>query len=126
MKGLFVTKADGEREPFRAEKLEMSLLRAGATPQAGVAIVEEVVKSSRDGISTEDIYRKAFDLLRREDAPAVAARYSIKRAVFSLGPSGFPFEQFFAEVLKAHGWKTRTGVILSGRCAQHEVDVLGI
>lgn len=73
---------------------------------------------------TEDIYAHAFDMLRDDGAPAVAARYSVKRAIFALGPSGFPFEQFFAEVLMAHGWKTRTGVTLTGRCAPHEVDVL--
>jgi len=74
--------------------------------------------------TTEEIYRRAFDILRKEEAPPVAARYSVKRAVFELGPSGFPFEQFLAEVLRAHGWKTRTGVALTGRCAPHEVDVV--
>jgi len=73
---------------------------------------------------TEEIYRHAFEMLRKEEESPVAARYSMKRAVFALGPSGFPFELFFAEVLKAHGWTTRTDVILMGRCASHEVDVL--
>ncbi len=124
MKPLFVTKADGAQERFRPEKLEMSLLRAGATPDIALGIVERVVAAVVDGVTTEAIYTRAFDMLRTKEIPAVAARYSIKRAVFALGPSGFPFEQFFAEVLKAHGWKTRTGVIVQGRCAQHEVDVL--
>jgi Holliday junction resolvase len=62
--------------------------------------------------------------LKKEEATPVAARYSVKRAVFALGPSGFPFEQFLAEILRAHGWSTRTGVALNGRCAPHEVDVL--
>ncbi|MFA7310060.1 MAG: restriction endonuclease, partial [Candidatus Paceibacterota bacterium] len=57
-------------------------------------------------------------------ATPVAARYSMKRAVFALGPSGFPFEQFLAEVLRGHGWSVRTDVTLTGRCAPHEVDVL--
>ncbi|MDP2648439.1 MAG: restriction endonuclease, partial [bacterium] len=66
----------------------------------------------------------AFEVLRKEESTPIAARYSVKRAVFSLGPSGFPFEQFFAEVLRAHGWRARSDVTLRGRCASHEVDVL--
>lgn len=87
-------------------------------------ILQKVQKDMRNGMTTEEIYRHAFQILQHESAPAVAARYSIKRALFALGPSGFPFEQFFAEVLRAHGWTARTGMALTGRCAPHEVDVL--
>ena len=73
---------------------------------------------------TDDIYARAYEILQREETVPVAARYSVKRAVFALGPSGFPFEQFIAEILRAHGWRTSTGVALTGRCAPHEVDVL--
>jgi hypothetical protein len=73
---------------------------------------------------TEEIYHRAFSMLQNESPAHVAARYSIKRAVFALGPSGFPFEQFLAEVLRAHGWSARTGVAMTGRCVPHEVDVL--
>lgn len=121
---VLVTKADGEQEPFDPTKLEMSLQHAGASSTVRARITARILHELRPGMSTEEIYRRAFDLLRHEEAPPVAARYSIKRAVFSLGPSGFPFEQFLAEVLRAHGWSARTGVALTGRCAPHEVDVL--
>lgn len=87
-------------------------------------IASRIMRDLKSGETTEQIYRRAFDILRRDEAPPVAARYSVKRAVFELGPSGFPFEQFLAEVLRAHGWNTRTGVALNGKCAPHEVDVL--
>lgn len=124
MKQIFITKADGEREPFDPHKLDQSLARAGAHSDSRVKILERVGKELREGMRTEDIYTHAFDMLREEAQPAVAARYSVKRAIFALGPSGFPFEQFLAEVLKAHGWTAQTGVALTGRCAPHEVDVL--
>jgi hypothetical protein len=119
-----ITKADGEKEIFDPAKLRLSLEWAGAERGECDNILERVGADVRDGATTEDIYQHAFQLLRQHSAPAVAARYSIKRALFALGPSGFPFEQFFAEVLRAHGWKTQTGVALTGRCAPHEVDVL--
>ncbi|MBI5456551.1 restriction endonuclease [Candidatus Kaiserbacteria bacterium] len=124
MASVYVMKADGEREPYDESKLNSSLQRAGAPQSARDTILQHVNAEIRDGMTTEDIYRHAFALLREINVPAVAARYSVKRAIFALGPSGFPFEQFFAEVLKSHGWSARTGVSLQGRCAPHEVDVL--
>src|SRR3989338_4325988 len=120
---IFITKADGEQEPFDTAKLEMSLERAGASATARARIAARILHELHPGITTEEIYRHAFEMLRKEEEPPIAARYSVKRAVFDLGPSGFPFEQFLAEVLRAHGWAARTGVALNGRCAPHEVDV---
>lgn len=124
MSGILITKADGEKEVFDPRKLDASLQRAGAAKDARSHILKRIERELTDGMRTEDIYERAFEYLREEGTPAVAARYSVKRAIFSLGPSGFPFEQFLAEVLKAHGWRTRTGVAMTGRCAPHEVDVL--
>lgn len=121
---MWIVKSDGEREPFDPHKLDSSLARAGATSNSRVHILEHIQKELRDGMRTEDIYAHAFEMLRDEGTPAVAARYSVKRAIFALGPSGFPFEQFLAEVLRAHGWTAQTGMGLTGRCAPHEVDVL--
>ena len=123
-KTFLITKADGEQEPFDTEKLGLSLSRAGSSADASQRIVRRLSEEVRQGMTTEEIYGRTFGLLQEEGAPAVAARYSVKRAVFALGPSGFPFEQFFAEVLRAHGWSARTGVALNGRCVPHEVDVL--
>lgn len=121
---LLITKANGEQEFFDAGKLDRSLERAGASLDARRAIHSRVEQEMREGMTTDDIYAHAFDLLKKEEKPAVAARYSIKRAVFDLGPKGYPFEKYFAEVLRAHGWRTRFELMMMGRCAPHEVDVL--
>ena len=120
---ILVTKADGEQERFDPTKLEHSLALSGASSTMRAKVLAHVLHELKPGMMTEEIYTHAFDMLRREEVTPVAARYSIKRAVFALGPSGFPFEQFLAEVFKAHGWNTKTGVALNGRCAPHEVDV---
>jgi hypothetical protein len=119
-----IKKADGELEAFDPAKLEHSLAHAGASSTMRARVLSEVMKELHEGIMTEDIYRRAFHLLREHETAPVAARYSIKRAVFALGPSGFPFERFLGEVFKAHGWRVETEVTLVGRCAPHEVDVL--
>jgi len=119
-----ITKADGEKEPFDPSKLEHSLGRAGASTTMRARILAEVIRELRPNMTTESIYRRAFQLLQKEEKLPVAARYSMKRALFGLGPSGFPFEQFLAEVLRAHGWSVMTDQMLLGRCAPHEVDVV--
>ena len=118
-----VTKSSGEREPFDEGKLRTSLLRAGATSQAAEDIVEHIAKELEDGITTSRIYRHAFLLLKKQDR-IHAARYSMKRALLALGPSGFPFERFVGEIFKARGYATKTGVEVKGRCATHELDLL--
>jgi hypothetical protein len=117
-----ITKADGSVEFFKVEKLRRSLRRAGASPREVNEIVTEVNESLYDGILTQEIYRNAFALLRDSKPPA-AARYSLRRALFNLGPTGFPFEKFLARLFEADGYKTKTGITIDGRCASHEIDI---
>lgn len=117
-----IIKADGSAEYFKVEKLRRSLRRAGADPEEVNRIIAEVDNSLYDGIKTQEIYRKAFSLLRNSRPPA-AARYSLRRALFNLGPTGFPFEKFLARLFNENGYETKTGIILQGNCAPHEIDV---
>jgi Restriction endonuclease len=41
-----------------------------------------------------------------------------------LGPSGFPFEDFIAEVFRSQGYEAVTGQVVKGFCVEHEVDVV--
>jgi hypothetical protein len=117
-----VTKADGALEYFKVEKLRRSLRRAGATAGEVNEIVGGLSADLYEGITTQEIYRRAFSLLRQKEAPA-AARYSLRRALFSLGPTGFPFEQFLARLFEGGGYAVRTGTVIDGRCAPHEIDI---
>ncbi len=117
-----VIKADGNREPFHTDKLRSSLRRAGATESEIEDIVAQTETVLYDGITTQEIYRLAFEMLRQSDAP-IRARYSLRRALFGLGPTGFPFEDFLSRLFQAEGYTTQTRVILQGHCAEHELDV---
>ncbi len=72
--------------------------------------------------STKKIYRRAFALLRKEATPA-AARYSLKRSVMNLGPTGYPFERLWGRVLETRGFESQVGVTLRGMHVAHEIDV---
>jgi len=117
-----VVKADGTSEVFRVEKLKQSLKRAGATKVEITSIISQIERTLYDGIKTQEIYRHAFELLRESDKPA-QARYSLRRALFGLGPTGFPFEDFLAKMFENEGYTTRTGIELQGHGALHELDV---
>lgn len=119
-----IIKQDGTREAFDPDKLRDSLHRAGAHPEVCSKITDQVAEQVKAGDTTSAIYRKAFSLLKRRKEQIPAARYSMKRAIRELGPSGFPFEKFVAEIWKARGFTAKTGVMLAGVCAEHEVDMV--
>ena len=48
----------------------------------------------------------------------------MKKAIYELGPTGFPFERFVGSILKYSGYETLVGEILQGKCVSHEVDVI--
>ncbi len=119
---VLVIKADGSQEKFKAVKLRTSLYQAGATKSEVKDVVKQIESGLHDGIKTEQIYRQAFTLLR-ECGTKDAARYSIRRSLFGLGPTGFPFEDFLARLFAAQGYATKTRIIAKGKCAEHEIDV---
>jgi hypothetical protein len=123
MPEFYVIKQNGERQIFDYGKLESSLRRTGADEKIIADIVKEVSGTVYDGITTDEIYKKAFSILHKKHNPA-AIRYSLKKAVAELGPTGFPFEKFVAEIFKAQGYEAVTDQIIQGKCVEHEVDVV--
>lgn len=119
---MLITKADGSKEEFKPGKLRRSLKRSGAHSKEIDKIVAEIEAIAYDGMKTKDIYKHAFSLLAGTEA-AVVARYALRRALFGLGPTGFPFEKFLARLYDAEGYKTKVGITLNGKCAVHEIDV---
>jgi len=122
---IVVTKASGEKTGFKEEKLYNSLLKAGASDGEIDEIIERIKGELYDGISTKKIYKMAFSLLKQSERH-LAARYHLKRAIMELGPSGYPFEMFIAEILKKQGYQVEVGKIVEGKCVKHEVDVIAM
>lgn len=118
-----VVKYSDQRAKFSIEKLKNSLQKSGADD----SLVNEISRQVRDelyqGISTKEIYNRAFALLKKKKN-AYASKYKLKKAIYELGPTGFPFEKFIAALLFYSGYKVKTGQILQGKCVTHEVDVV--
>lgn len=121
---MMVIKADGSKQLYDEHKLLRSLGKVGVRPEESEEILGYIRDQVRHGISTSDIFNHTLDYLKGKRGIS-AARYSIKRAVLALGPSGFPFEKYIGEVLKAHGaTSVMTDVTLNGACVPHEVDII--
>lgn len=118
-----IVKADGSIEQFKEQKLRHSLKKAGAAPGEVTSILARITTELHDGMTTEEIYRKAFTYLREEEEVPAAARYSLRRALFGLGPTGFPFEDFLARIFEAEGYTVKVGGTISGACVPHEIDI---
>jgi hypothetical protein len=122
-KQIYIKKSDGEMELFSFEKLKRSLQSAGASKIVIETIIHKIQPVIYDGMSSNEIYKKAFALLKKHNK-VCASRYSLKRALFDLGPTGYPFERLVGALLKEKGYKTEVSVILDGACVTHEIDVL--
>ena len=123
LKNLIITKAAGESERFSPEKLRRSMAKTGASRLAIDQAIDQIQRRLKPNDSTAKIYQLAFDLLKNQ-SQTYAARYSLKRAIMSLGPQGFPFEQYLAALLRHYGYRTYTNQIFAGQCITHEIDVV--
>ena len=123
MKGIDVVKASGETAAFEPQKLVNSLIRAGAQEQTANEILDKIQEKLFEGMTTKAIYREAHRLLRKR-SKSVAGRYSLKKAIMDLRPSGYPFENFIGALLSHRGYDVKVGEIVQGKCVKHEVDVV--
>ncbi|TDQ21965.1 restriction endonuclease [Tenacibaculum caenipelagi] len=118
-----IVKASGQVVQFSLAKLKKSLKRTGANDEVVEYILQTVQEELYEGITTKEIYNRAFALLKKKKR-VLASKYKLKKAIYELGPTGFPFEHFIGTILKFSGYKVTVGAILQGECVEHEVDVL--
>lgn len=118
-----IQKASGDIQIFDSEKLFRSLLSAGALPDLAREIVTEISASLFNGITTKQIYRQAFALLRKNRSRA-ALRYRLKQAMLELGPTGYPFEELVGQLFENQGFSVEVGVTVQGKNVTHEMDVI--
>lgn len=118
-----IERANGEVDTYDPGKLRASLSRAGAREADIDRVVSVVEGVLREGMGTREIYKIAYRALRKRSR-GTAGRYSLKQAILQLGPTGFPFEKYVAALLAHQGFRTEVGVIVPGKCVDHEVDVV--
>ncbi|NPD44090.1 MULTISPECIES: restriction endonuclease [unclassified Lentimicrobium] len=122
-KNIIIRKASGDEEIFEISKLERSLHNSGADRKSIMRVVHDIENWVYDGVTTKKIYSRAFSLLKR-DKGSSAMRYKLKKAIFELGPTGYPFEQYMGQLFAKQGYEIEVGVVVNGHCLSHEMDVV--
>lgn len=118
-----ITKHSGESVPFSIDRLKESLKRSDADQKTINDVAKRVEEELYPGISTKEIYNRAFSLLKKKKS-YFASKYKLKKAIYELGPTGFPFEHFISAILENSGYKCKVGEFMQGKCVQHEIDVV--
>lgn len=118
-----IIKHSGYKVPFDKDKLELSLKKSGASADLIKESLAEIERQMYDGITTKEIYKLAFAILKKASS-GHAARYNIRLALQMLGPAGFFFEKFVARLYAAEGFKTKINLTLQGKCVSHEIDIV--
>lgn len=122
-KAIDIIKSSGEKVKFSLDKLKASLNGIGADKQTVNKIIDKVRDELYQGISTKEIYNRAFALLKKKKS-YLASKYKLKKAIYELGPTGFPFERFVSAILEYSGYKTEVNKTLQGKCVTHEIDII--
>ena len=121
---IHLTKATGEKVIFSRQKLIQALANAGANDVQQQTIANQIEASLYDGIPSSKIHQLVYSYLKKGKSHREAGRYRLKKAIFDLGPSGYPFEIFVGKLFESFGYKVEISVLVSGKCIQHEVDVV--
>lgn len=119
-----ILKSSGDKVDFSISKLRQSLFKSGADELTIDNIINAIRDELYQGMSTKQIYNRAFAMLKKSNSH-FASKYKLKKAIFELGPTGFPFENFIGALLEHSGYENvEIGKIIQGKCVSHEVDVV--
>jgi hypothetical protein len=117
---MYVRKRSGELEPFDRRKAIRAIVRTGASEEEADQMIDRLLPSFHEGITTVEIYRA----IRRELDNRKRLVFGIKQSVFDLGPEGHVFEDYIGRVMECLGYDVRLRQFIDGECLRHEVDAI--
>ncbi|MEM4462282.1 MAG: restriction endonuclease [Candidatus Bathyarchaeia archaeon] len=119
---VYVTKADGSRQPFDLSKVYRTCLKMNIPKEYIDAICRKVEEKVYDGIATKDILR-----IIRDEASIFDSSYlwiSDLRSAISRLRSKPDFEQYARLILESLGFQVAPNQIIRGECVEYELDGL--
>ena len=123
-KTINIVKGSGGKEPFSKEKYQTSLKKSGASKETIAQALKNIIPFLKEGMTTKEIYNITHKFLKHKKMLSIGGRYNLRQAIMQLGPSGYPFEKYVAELLKKQGYSISVGKEIQGKCAKHEMDVI--
>ena len=123
MKKTYIIDSRGRKELFSFRKVMRSAIRSGASPRLARRIAESIQNEVYSGMRTREIYSRVRRMLNQE-FPKAALRFSLKNGIRKLGPTGFPFEKYIAEIFSRQGFQVKTNQYIRGACLRYEIDFI--
>ena len=123
MRQISIVKRSGEHEAFSEEKVLRSMQRVGVPLALQAQAIQHIKDHLHDNMTTDELFAHILEFLARNDKKS-SLRFNLRQAIFDLGPTGFPFEKYLARVFQGEGYGVEVGVIMSGECVNHEIDLL--
>ena len=119
-----VIKRDGLEVPFDELRVIRSMERSGVPKELHDHVIEHIKERIQkdNTITTDEIFYHIREFLVKKDRRS-GLRFNLRQALFELGPTGFPFEQYIAKIFSEQGYRTQVGIQLRGACVSHEIDV---
>ncbi|MEA3295707.1 MAG: hypothetical protein U9Q27_01015 [Patescibacteria group bacterium] len=119
---IYIINSKKEKELFSFDKVYQSARRAGADKDLAKEIAVSIQQEIFPNAKTSDIYRKIKKILRVKDYKT-NLKFSLKQAINKLGPTGFPFEKYVAEIFRNNGFEVKINQYISGLCLpSYEID----
>jgi len=119
---VYVTKADGSKQPFDKQKIINTCLRLQASLEQAQSIADKIEARAYDGIPTKKILQMVFFYMKKY-RPAIVYQIDLRQAIAMLR-SKPDFEIFVAKLFEAMGYGVETNLIIQGKCVEHEIDVV--
>ena len=119
---MYVTKADGTRQPFNKAKIVGTCVRMGASRRVAAKVAETVEARVYDGIETNKILRIIRQQLGKY-VPSVRFHIDLRRALSLIRPKP-DFERFIRILLREHDYEVSPNQIIRGKCVEHEIDAV--
>ena len=119
---IYVTKADGSKQPFDKQKIINTCLRLQATLQQAQSIADRIEAKAYDGIPTKKILQMIFTYMKKY-RPVIGYQIDLRQAIAMLR-SKPDFEIFVSKIFESLGYKTKTNLIIQGKCIEHEIDIV--
>lgn len=124
MQDLIVVKQTGEEEPYSEDKVRRSMNRVGVPDNLQPEVLSHIHSKFHGGkLTTDEIFRHVLEYLEPRDRKS-SVKFNLRDAIYGLGPTGYPFEKYLAEIFRRIGYKVETGVMMRGDCVTHEIDLL--
>jgi hypothetical protein len=119
-----LVKGNGEIVAYDPHHVRTNVQRTGASIELAQKVVDDIAPKIVDGMSTFALHNLVKASLQKQST-CYACRYDLRDALMHLGPAGFNFEFFIAEILNAHGYRAHVPPgMMRGACVEHEVDVV--